>query len=204
MQTVPERDARDILTRLRSGTDAETLLSNISNGDLLLQLSVAPESRFRYDFPYGKRMPASLLTQDNAYFDAPLYDPEGVFSSVIHPDMPRENETLPQSSNPSDLPNGTKGVVYTKPFHAAEVIHPRLSNADISAWTTVCEDNVLMRKVLLRWLQCEYHFTAAVQLDLFLEDMITLREDFCSSLLVNVMLGYACVRYTTPPRRSHI
>jgi hypothetical protein len=80
-----------------------------------------------------------------------------------------------------------------KPFHAAEVIDHRLFDVKLSLWTTVCNNDILMRDLLSVWLRCEYHFTAAFQKDLFLEDMGAQREDFCSSLLVNVMLGYSCV-----------
>ena len=52
----------------------------------------------------------------------------------------------------------------------------------------------LMRDLLRVFLRCEYHFTAAIQKDLFLEDMAAQREDFCSSLLVNMVLAYSCVR----------
>ena len=89
--------------------------------------------------------------------------------------------------------------LYLRPFHAAQVVDPLLSNVKISSWTNACNDDVLMRNLLGGFLLCEYHFTAAFQKDLFLEDMAALREDFCSSLLVNVILGYSCVPYSYHP-----
>jgi hypothetical protein len=50
-----------------------------------------------------------------------------------------------------------------------------------------------MRDLLSVWLRCEYHFTAAFQKDLFLEDIGAQREDFCLLLLVNIMLEYSYV-----------
>lgn len=44
------------------------------------------------------------------------------------------------------------------------------------------------------FLRCEYQFTSAFQKDYFLEDMASHRAEFCSSLLVNVILAYSCVR----------
>lgn len=193
MQSVPERDATAILAKLRSGADVETLVSHIVNGDLLLQLSVAPEARSRYDFPYDKRMPANLVIEENTYLLAPIFEQSFTYAPSAQANLPRAAEsTWPShSSAPSQV--ATKETIYLRPFHAAEVIDPRISDLNIASWTTVCDDNVLMRDLLCRWLRCEYHFTAAVQLDLFLEDMAAMRESFCSSLLVNAVLAYACV-----------
>lgn len=188
MKSVSEQDANDILVRLRSGADIETLVSHVTNGDLLLQLSVAPETRLRYDFPYDKKMPANLLMRDNAYLQSPIYDPESVYPSSGPLSIPLHADT-------SGEQNTSVEIIYLRPFHAAEVVDTRLADLDISAWTTVCDNNELMRSLLRRWLQCEYHFTAAFQIDLFLEDLMAVREDYCSSLLVNIMLGYACVRF---------
>ncbi len=93
-------------------------------------------------------------------------------------------------------------TIYLNPFHAAKVVDARLSNVKISSWTSVCDDNTLMRNLFSEWVRCEYHFTAAFQKDLLLEDMATGREGFCSSLLVSIMLSYACVLSSHPTRNS--
>lgn len=204
LQSVPEEDASNILKRLRSGMNIEMLLNHVTTSNLLLQLAVGPESRFRYDFPYHKEVPASLLTNDNAYFKSPFYEPEALFPPATRYNMPRYSYTLPASGSLSDQNGAAKELIYLRPFHAAKVVETRLHNADIASWTTVCGDNVLLRNILLRWLQCEFHFTAAFQLNLFIEDMVAFREDFCSSLLVNVVLGYACVCTFEPFHRLQI
>ena len=83
---------------------------------------------------------------------------------------------------------------YLKPFHAAQVVNPRLSDVRVSAWTAVCDDDMLLRDLLRVFFRCEYEFTAAFQKDYFLEDMASNKSEFCSSLLVNVVLAYSCVR----------
>ena len=45
---LPEDVAQDVLKRLRSGADLSTVLNQIKVGDLLLQLSVVPETRMHY------------------------------------------------------------------------------------------------------------------------------------------------------------
>jgi hypothetical protein len=81
-----------------------------------------------------------------------------------------------------------------RPFHAAHVVDPLLSDAKPSLWTAVCQDDLLMRELLAAWLQCEYFFTTPLQKDYFLQDMASHNQDFCSPLLVNAVLAYACVR----------
>ncbi|PVH97901.1 hypothetical protein DM02DRAFT_630684 [Periconia macrospinosa] len=197
MKSVSEREAQEILSRFRSGISVETLLSQVAAGSLLLQLSVVPETRFRYEFPYINKIPEYLFTDTNPYLQSRIYEP-----GVLHP--PTQSATDVGHSNASSDTNqspkfqGTNLAaydnLYLKPFHAAEVIEPRLSNVKFSVWTSVCRDEALMRDLLKAWLRCEYLFTAAIQKDLFLEDMAAGRKDFCSSLLVNIVLGYACVK----------
>ncbi|KAH7228202.1 hypothetical protein BKA60DRAFT_591379 [Fusarium oxysporum] len=48
----PENIALAILRRIRAGADPDAILSLMENGDLLMQLHLAPSSQFRYAFPY--------------------------------------------------------------------------------------------------------------------------------------------------------
>ena len=126
--------------------------------------------------------------QGNAYVQTPIYNPRSVYPSSGH-----SSKSLHEGT--SGAQNTSVETIHLRPFHAAKVVDPRLADLNISTWTTVCDNNELMRNLLRRWLHCEYQFTAAFQIDLFLEDMINLRENYCLSLLVNIMLGYACVRF---------
>jgi len=130
IKSVSEQDASDLLARLRSGADIETLVSHATNGNLLLQLFVAPETRFRYEFSYDKRMPASLWVQDNAYLRSPIYDPGSIYPSS-------GPSSTPLGAGTSGAQNTAIETIYLRPFHAAEVVDPRLADLYISAWTTV-------------------------------------------------------------------
>lgn len=201
MKSVPEKDARDILKRIRQGADVETLLNHMADGDLLLQLHVVPETRYRYKLPYISTMPANLLVGDNPYLSSFFYEAEGIYPLDGVPEISRQSGPSSQPGKSGKMPQlpkagpGPYEDVYQKPFHAATVIDPRISKAKLSRWTSVCEDDVLMRNLLSVWLQCEYQFTAIFQKDLFLDDLAAQRLDFCSSLLVNMILGYACVGF---------
>lgn len=61
LRKLPEGEAQHVLKRLRSGTDVGALVSHIRDGDLLVQMALEPESRFRYDFPCRPEMPEELL-----------------------------------------------------------------------------------------------------------------------------------------------
>ncbi|ETS83860.1 hypothetical protein PFICI_05736 [Pestalotiopsis fici W106-1] len=182
LRTLPDKEAHHVLQRIRSGTDISAILSHIHDGDLLLQLALEPETRFRYQFPYRQNFPENDLP-DNSYLNSFVY--EGPLSYA--PD-----QRLGPDGSESD---SYSLVAYQRPFHAAQVVDPRLTDVKPSLWTSVCDDDLLMRDLLGVWLRCEYQFTAAFQKDYFLEDMLVMRQDFCSSLLVNVTLAYSCVCY---------
>lgn len=171
--------------------DAATLLNYLKTGNVLLQMAVAPETRFRYDLPYRTEMPEYYLG-DNPYMDSMIYGAASLYSKDERPKIEGRTATGRAGKRAS---NGYQDV-YLKPFHAAEVIDPRLTDAKISSWTSVCKDDVLMRRLLSVFLRCEYHFTSAFQKDYFLDDLVANRKEFCSSLLVNIVLAYACVWYS--------
>ncbi|KAK1452446.1 hypothetical protein CMEL01_16762 [Colletotrichum melonis] len=186
LKNLPEAAAQDVFQRIRSGTDAATIVNLVQGGDLLLQMALAPETRLRYDFPYRSEMPG-IYTQNNPYLDSFIYEAVSLYS--VH-------EPSSLSAATSDRSQELQSI-YVKPFHAAQIVEPRLSDAKISWWTSVCDDNSLMRDLLKAWFRCEFQFSAAFQKDLFLGDLAAQKQDFCSSLLVNIVLAYACICY--PP-----
>src|SRR3712207_6263205 len=60
MKTLPEQDAVDLFKRIRAGGDVAAIVKHVQDGDLLLQLQLVPDTRFRYELPYSRDMPASL------------------------------------------------------------------------------------------------------------------------------------------------
>ncbi|KAM0541612.1 hypothetical protein ACHAPJ_013159 [Fusarium lateritium] len=192
LKNLPEKDAQDVLQRIRSGTNVRSVVNHVKTGDILLQMAVVPETRFRYEFPYR---PELLREQDlnNPYLNSIIYEAASLYSN----DNSSEHTASHLLVN---LGLEEHKSLYLKPFHAAQVVEPLLSDVKISSWTNVCDDDELMRDLLNVLFRCEYHFTAAFHKDLFLEDMATRRKDFCSSLLVNTLLAYACVCY---PRFSN-
>jgi hypothetical protein len=148
-------------------------------------MAVAPETRLRYEFPYRAEMPRGYNI-NNPYLNSLVYEAASLYSN----DRSGERSA---SGHLGSLDSEEQKSLYLKPFHAAQVIEPLLSDAKPSLWTSVCNDDELMRDLLSVLFRCEYQFTAAFHKDLLLEDMADRRTDFCSSLLVNALLAYACV-----------
>ncbi|KAL7936549.1 hypothetical protein V8C35DRAFT_295798 [Trichoderma chlorosporum] len=188
LKSLDDEEANHVWQRIRSGIDAATLLNHLKAGSLLLQMAVVPETRFRYEFPYRSEMPEYYLA-NNPYMDSMIYGAASLYSKG------KQHSRSPGHATSNDSGSGNVQSVYLKPFHAAEVIDPRLTDAKISSWTTVCKDDVLMRQLLGVFLRCEYHFTSVFQKDYFLDDLVANRRDYCSSMLVNIVLAYSCVCY---------
>ncbi|KAH8666968.1 hypothetical protein BX600DRAFT_511851 [Xylariales sp. PMI_506] len=192
LKNLPEQDVQGILQKIRSGVDIATILRHAKVGDPLFQLAVTPETRYRYLFPYISEMP-EYFVPNNPYLNSAIYEASSLYVSAEPPTLLQSSATAVGSN----LNTPEYQMIYLKPFHAAQVVDSQLSDAKPSRWTTVCKDDVLMRDLIAVFLRCEYQFTAIFQKDYFLEDMISGRKDFCSSLLVNMILAYSCVCY--PP-----
>ncbi|KAG6002751.1 hypothetical protein E4U54_000808 [Claviceps lovelessii] len=200
MRNLPEQDAREILQRVRTGAEPSGILQHVKAGGVLLEMANHPERRLRYEFPYRSEIPPGDIP-NNPYLKSLLYEA----TSLRHTTQPTQHADHPETAGTgTGMEGSVAGVkyqsMYLNPFHAAEVADPRLSNVKCSLWTAVCSDDDLMRDMLKVFFRCEYHLTAAFHKDYFLDDAIAQRHDFCSSLLVNVVLAYAGACY---PGFSH-
>ncbi|KAK7736065.1 hypothetical protein SLS63_003586 [Diaporthe eres] len=196
--TVGEPEALDILQRLRAGTDVETTIRHVQEGDLLLQLALRPESRFRYQFPYLPFMPAALQTSDNPYLESLLYEgaAQGFTQSPSQHQQP--------SSAAEAVRAWSNSHVYMKPYHAAELVDGRLASAKAADWTAVTTDDNLFRRLLRAYLVHEYCVAPAFQKDYFLYDLARGKGQLCSSLLVNSVMAIASHCHRSNAFRSEL
>lgn len=168
------------------GADAETVLRHVRDGDLLVQLSVEPESRLRYTLPYMDSMPAFLLVPNNEYLATPLY--EATFKSP-------SSSSSPSTVDAGDQEGSKCMDPYMKPSHAAEVVEPILDRVCAKQWTNIISDNGLFRRLITVYLSHQHATFFWFNKELFLEDLAARRTQFCSSLLVNAILAAACVSF---------
>ncbi|KAI1844183.1 hypothetical protein JX265_002956 [Neoarthrinium moseri] len=196
-RTRQEDEALGVFQRIRAGVDVEAIVRNIQDGDLLLQLSLRPECRSRYEFPYKRRLPAYLIDNSNSslrnpYLESTLYVKTSVLPS--HAEVPME--VGPQIE-------GDDGHwVYTTPYHAAELLEPRLSSIDVTRWTAVPASNSVLRTLLEIYFIFEYPSNTYFHKDLFLDDMADGNQRFCSPLLVNAILAAAWHGYYANKTRA--
>ncbi|KAJ4295913.1 hypothetical protein N0V88_004615 [Collariella sp. IMI 366227] len=74
LQTRSDQEAEEVFRRIRRGADAFSILRHVNYGDVLVQLALVPEARFRYEFPYLPNMPPYLRHPDNPYLDSDVYE----------------------------------------------------------------------------------------------------------------------------------
>jgi hypothetical protein len=186
IQSRPDDEAAAIFKRIREGADCEAVMRHISAGDILLQLHVMPETKYRYVFPYKTQMPTSLQSPDNLYLSSLVYETTFVASTSERQTSPSPTEEKYRAQ-------------YLRPLLAATIVDARLDTAKPSLWTNVSTNNDLMRMILRAYLLSEYHRFTFFHKDHFLEDMVRGSNELCSPLLVNAVLAIACVSVPTTP-----
>ncbi|KAH6980204.1 hypothetical protein EDB82DRAFT_578349 [Fusarium venenatum] len=188
LRSHPAQDVNNILGRLRGGASVDELVRHIESGDMLLELSVAPEVQWRHNPGGLLNIPDLLKTANNPYVKSIIYQIKFNSSSTA----------IPQSS-----PGTGSLALYNAPYHTATMVSTLLDTCEPSKWTTVSTDDELLREILRRYFTSVYMFLPFFDKDSFLYDMARGRNRFCSSLLVNAVLasGYrACP--TLPDRHE--
>ncbi|RYO76663.1 hypothetical protein DL766_009508 [Monosporascus sp. MC13-8B] len=193
LRSQPENTSTQILQRIRAGADVSAVVKAIRDSDLLIHLALNLEYRCRYEFPYRDEMPPLLGNWENPYLQSNLYEK----LRTLSPHRTLTKESMRDIENESER-------MYFMPYHAAEIVDPRISAVDASYWTTVNRDNTLLRVLLGTYFVSEYRFHPYFDKDLFLEDMVNGRTRFCSALLVNAILAAAWHGYRpTTDRAAH-
>lgn len=94
-------------------------------------------------------------------------------------------------------------IPYDLPYHAAEIIEPRLDKIKASRWTDITSSDDLVRRLLAAYLQYDMPYNTPFHVDHFLDDMVAGRENYCTPLLVNAVLAVATVSiFSNPPIRG--
>ncbi|RGP77123.1 hypothetical protein FLONG3_4638 [Fusarium longipes] len=172
LQLRPEEDLTQILKLVQSGYHVRAILRQIREADLLLQVSVKPEHRRRYAFPFSSKWPEFLCQNGNPYLETPFYEPNRLSQTTHSPEV---------------RPDSEFGI----PYHGATLIEPLLSDADISKWTAVTSDESMLIRLLELYFLHDYHFFTYFHKDLFLKDLKSGEMRFCSPLLVNAIFASA-------------
>lgn len=136
----PEQQAVAIFQKIRAGEDPDSLLRHVKAGELLLQMALVPETRYRYDFPVTAALPAYLDHSRNPYIHSMLYE-----KSFNRQTAQLQTGTLTVGEDPR------AHKVYTAPFHAAKLVDSRIGSIKAARWTSVTSDDKLVRRLLEVW-----------------------------------------------------
>lgn len=180
IRTSPPSVAEQLIQRLRNGMNPDDLVKFVKDGDLLVNLALQPDHRFRFTLLYPADIRPLFQRNSSPYIKSPIF--EDIF----------------------DIDDGDRQVapvqtrarrIYDIPYHAATIVDPLLSseNLRVSRWTKVSNDEKFLKRALEVYFQFEYPSYHFFHKDLFLGDLITGKGGHCSSLLVNAILAAACV-----------
>lgn len=176
--------ALSIVQRLRNTGDVSSVLDQAKEADLLLQLRLGPETRRRYELPTRIDMPDFLLTDDNPYLESLIHETQFGLSSATATSAPPSTALSAIVTAPSSAT-----VHYVTPYGSAELHEPILEKIKPSRWTSVLNDDMVLRRLLRSYFLYDYQNYPAFHKDLLLEDMKCGRLRFCSPLLVNAILA---------------
>ncbi|KAF4440926.1 hypothetical protein F53441_12164 [Fusarium austroafricanum] len=185
LRTSSAEDANDILNRLRAGARVDDLVRHVESGNLLLELSLVPQTQFRHSAGNFLVIPDLLRTANNPYATSLVY--------TIKFDSP--------SSITRTLPTSEARALYNAPYSAARIVSSILDACRPSQWTTVSSDDDFLREILRCYFTSAYVFLPYFHKDYFLHDMVRGRQRFCSPLLVNSVLAAGCRACSRLPDR---
>ncbi|QIX02099.1 hypothetical protein AMS68_007616 [Peltaster fructicola] len=192
LHTAPETEVATLLQQLRAGATIDTLLTRMQSAELLTQLSLVPETRYRYVLPVTATMPALLDNPLNPYINTLVYE--------LTLNQLKQGEDVQDDPTEQTLEHQP----FLTPYHAARVLAPNLRSTRASMWTSITSNDALVHHLLELYFLHEYPMVSCLHVDLFLADMKSGRREYCSPLLVNAVLASASHGYHQNAKRSHV
>ncbi|OAQ65031.1 fungal zn(2)-Cys(6) binuclear cluster domain-containing protein [Pochonia chlamydosporia 170] len=190
-----EETVAAILQRVRAGASVDAIVQHVHSGDLLLQLAVSPDRRYHYSLGRVLNIPDFLMSASSCYMTSL------VFRKISDPQWQWPWPSL--QTRTGLLPNTMDyRAMYDAPFHVAQMVDVDVDAAKPSMWTNVSSDDELLRDLLKSYFTHEYLFFPFFHKDSFLQDMVSGRRRFCSSLLVNAILAASCHGHNKLPDRT--
>lgn len=79
-----------------------------------------------------------------------------------------------------------------------ELCDPRLQELNIRYWTNVDIDSDMATRCISLYLETDHPLLGHFDPELFISHLVSERTEYCSSLLVNALLYWACVSVVRP------
>ena len=209
LKSVPETDAIELLRRLRSASSPSTVLSH-ARGNLhgrhrpsehIAARAIGPPVNNDLEFELMVSHPVAypvLVPLDVTSIDVNPFPLSDAHASRFPGNFDRPGiDRL--AIEPFAVSNATKTPVYG-PSQATTYLDHRLGQIPIDYWTGVAVSKELAATLISFYLELDHPFLGLFDADLFINDLVLRRNEFCSPLLVNTLLYNASVR---EPERIH-
>ncbi|KAM0556847.1 hypothetical protein ACHAPJ_005519 [Fusarium lateritium] len=105
-----------------------------------------------------------------------------------------ENDSSMTNDDPNPIPARNS---IRSPVPALDPCDERLEELDMSFWTAVPIPSDLAAKIISLYLETDHPLLGAFDPDLFVNDMINCRTEYCSHLLVSTLMYWGCQMYNT-------
>ncbi|KAF3065160.1 zinc finger protein [Daldinia childiae] len=118
-------------------------------------------------------------------------------SSSIVPAGPSEG-SIRSGASPTVLNASDREIGNFEPLQSMHtVVDDRLKSVNFQSWTTVPITNELAANLISLYLEIDHPWCPLFDADLFLNDCMQGKTHFCSTLLMNALLGWACQSYSS-------
>ncbi|KAJ9129334.1 hypothetical protein NKR23_g12559, partial [Pleurostoma richardsiae] len=205
LKSLPEQDALDLLDRLREAAEPSDALT--LHEKPIAERSTAPQlvapTQSSLEFELMIRHPISYPTLIST--ELPFRNPEHLLCSAgtlgFIPAR-RSRRTAKVSDAPDSSSGGTSA--FRSEFSSEGVFggptssfcDPSLRHLQMRKWTKVPITDELAANVISSYLQIDHPLLGLFDADLFVKDLVSGQQYFCSSLLVNALLSWACQSYS--------
>ncbi|KAF2113856.1 hypothetical protein BDV96DRAFT_118510 [Lophiotrema nucula] len=217
----PEQEALEILRRIRSNPPdtspalrIQELADFVRHGDLLIQppYSTPPQNQQEHLTLPPLRLALDSSSSDDNSFPGTLSSfTNGVLSiGAEGPTTQRRRhasdaDVSARSESQGPLPRPTSisidAIIHDNSTSCtSESADSRLDAARY--WTSVTSDRNIIVSLMTAWHTWEYKYFHFLDWDIFLEDLVARRNDFCSDLLVNALLASASFQTSMVKERS--
>ena len=209
LRCMPEDEAQFALMRLRSASDAASVLRSI-RCDLDLPVEHVTEQTL-----VGTVMPPAhseeeldLMSQHpNAYPLLDGSDERMLFQSPLLQPLETSKRGYAQSSDLnhssatfSQITPSTAVSMYDGVESKINYCDPRLEQLNVAFWTVVPVTNEQAARAISMYLETDHPILGVFDADLFIHGLVNCQVDYCSSFLVSSLLAFASVSRAVPTR----
>ncbi|KAJ4863569.1 fungal zn(2)-Cys(6) binuclear cluster domain-containing protein [Trichoderma breve] len=189
LNALPEREALLMLRSLKSETDAAVILSTLRDG--VPTIRRPSELRNAVAIMDNSFQTLELESQNpNAYPFLPPMIPQTLPEDAYHQLTTLDGQSAASASSQRSLwdtaPTASK----------ISLCDSRLFQLNISHWTNVPISNEAAARAISLYLETDHPLLGYFDPNLFVSDLVNLKHDYCSPMLVNALLYWACQMYS--------